>query len=272
MMQGSKLVTTICQMLETNEALITAASAGNSDAARSLIAKGADVNFIDSYGWTALWHAMREAKPDVVKVLIESGANCNIYNKAGIPLIKMVCEQALRYKSDANCRECCKLLIEQFQANTWPALDLDAIKMIKHFYKEFGFEWSESSATVLAKRPRQDMMSDVSSEAKRSCTDQSTTDVSVRVDLSPVSFSIEESSVSISPLAAEAFKNGWMPEAIGAEVFLNKTKEAFSDKPKADELIDCTPFLNVFNNLENNGLRVVGVRFVSSRTYDAKAS
>lgn len=58
-------------------ALMVAARAGNANAVRLLIERGADVNAVDKEGGTALKNAARIGHTDVVRVLLEKGADVN---------------------------------------------------------------------------------------------------------------------------------------------------------------------------------------------------
>ncbi|MCO6490546.1 MAG: ankyrin repeat domain-containing protein [Phaeodactylibacter sp.] len=63
--------------------LITAAFAGNADAARLLIEAGADINYQNDDGSTALHTAAVFGKTDVAKLLIDAGAKLDVPNKEG---------------------------------------------------------------------------------------------------------------------------------------------------------------------------------------------
>ena len=60
------------------EALIEAASRGDINRVRSLLAGGADVNTKNSDGVTALWIAAAKGHTDIVKTLLEKGVDVNI--------------------------------------------------------------------------------------------------------------------------------------------------------------------------------------------------
>ncbi len=62
---------------DDTEALIDAASRGDINRARSLLAGGTDINTKMTNGVTALWIAAREGHLDIVKVLLESKADVN---------------------------------------------------------------------------------------------------------------------------------------------------------------------------------------------------
>ena len=64
-------------------ALVYAARTGSVDAARALLAGGADVNQTTRYGWSALLAATQNSNYQVAKFLIEHGANVNLANKGG---------------------------------------------------------------------------------------------------------------------------------------------------------------------------------------------
>ncbi|HEX5418822.1 MAG TPA: ankyrin repeat domain-containing protein [Gammaproteobacteria bacterium] len=64
-------------------ALIYAARSGAIDAARALLAGGADVNQVTRYGWSPLLAATQNRNYQMGKFLIEHGANVNLANKGG---------------------------------------------------------------------------------------------------------------------------------------------------------------------------------------------
>src|SRR5687767_7702375 len=64
--------------------LMTCASTGNADAVRALIARGADVNAMEpSQHQNALMWAASERHPNVVRLLVEAGANTQAHTKKG---------------------------------------------------------------------------------------------------------------------------------------------------------------------------------------------
>jgi ankyrin repeat protein len=64
-------------------ALIYAARSGAIDAARALLAGGADVNQVSRYGWSPLLAATQNRNYQMGKFLIEHGADVNLANKGG---------------------------------------------------------------------------------------------------------------------------------------------------------------------------------------------
>lgn len=60
-----------------------AVSRSEFDILKKLIGAGADVNSKDENGFTALYHAAIDAKPEVIELLLSFGANPNIGNKIG---------------------------------------------------------------------------------------------------------------------------------------------------------------------------------------------
>ena len=63
---------------------MTCASSGNADAVRMLIARGADVNAKEpSQNQTALMWAAAERHPNVVRLLVEAGADLQAHTKKG---------------------------------------------------------------------------------------------------------------------------------------------------------------------------------------------
>jgi ankyrin repeat protein len=88
-------------------ALKKAAWAGNTEIARLLIEKGADVNSKDEFGWTPLmFAAISERDPvDVARLLIEKGADVNSKLKDGVT--------PLMFAASAGNLEVLKLVIEK---------------------------------------------------------------------------------------------------------------------------------------------------------------
>ena len=68
---------------EVNKELIRAAGRGDPKRVEDLIRDGADVDYQDKNGWTALMYAIRNHKIDTVNTLISAGANVNVKNKSG---------------------------------------------------------------------------------------------------------------------------------------------------------------------------------------------
>jgi ankyrin repeat protein len=69
---------------ETNVFLLMAAShRGSLETVRVLVNKGADVNFQNNAGQTALYTAAMKGANDVVRFLLDSGANVNIQSNNG---------------------------------------------------------------------------------------------------------------------------------------------------------------------------------------------
>ncbi len=63
--------------------LITAAALGKTEAAKILIAAGADLNYQNADGSTALITAAAFGKTEVAKILMDAGADLNAQNKEG---------------------------------------------------------------------------------------------------------------------------------------------------------------------------------------------
>lgn len=64
--------------------LCLAAAAGDIDQVRELLAAGVDANQQTARGETPLMYALRRGHPDVARLLLQSGANPNLFNQAGI--------------------------------------------------------------------------------------------------------------------------------------------------------------------------------------------
>ncbi|SNZ10388.1 Ankyrin repeat-containing protein [Persephonella hydrogeniphila] len=76
-----------CQRIDTsdpNNMLIVAAQLGDIDRVRLAIAKGANVNYQDEKGGTALHWAVFYGHKDIVKLLLMQGADPYIKDKNGI--------------------------------------------------------------------------------------------------------------------------------------------------------------------------------------------
>lgn len=67
-----------------DEALIRAATNNHIDVVKELINSGANVNYQNNFGQIALIEAAKEGHVDVVKVLIQAKANVNAYNSRGV--------------------------------------------------------------------------------------------------------------------------------------------------------------------------------------------
>jgi ankyrin repeat protein len=72
--------------------LISAATWGHSEAIAILVRKGADVNYQNWSGLSALHMAISNRHSEAVRVLLESGADVNLANKAGMSLIHLAAE------------------------------------------------------------------------------------------------------------------------------------------------------------------------------------
>ena len=66
-----------------DDALIEAARDGDTDAVKSLLAAGANVNAQDDDGQTALMRAARWGHTDTVRALLDAGANANMQGNSG---------------------------------------------------------------------------------------------------------------------------------------------------------------------------------------------
>ncbi|WP_457625261.1 ankyrin repeat domain-containing protein [Persephonella sp.] len=76
-----------CQRIDTsdpNKMLIVAAQLGDIDRVRLAIAKGADVNYQDEKGGTALHWAVFYGHKEIVKLLLMQGADPYLKDKNGI--------------------------------------------------------------------------------------------------------------------------------------------------------------------------------------------
>ncbi|KAF5597724.1 nacht and ankyrin domain protein [Fusarium subglutinans] len=62
-------------------------------AATRLLSHGADINRIDVWGWTALHHACRNARTDVVRFFLEKGANSRLRANGRRTAFSLACSQ-----------------------------------------------------------------------------------------------------------------------------------------------------------------------------------
>ncbi|EGD72179.1 myotrophin [Salpingoeca rosetta] len=76
--------------------LTVAADMGQTDVAKYLIEKGADVNKKDGHGISALLAAVWEGHPDVVKVLLDAGADKSVKAPDGSSLISQAEDAAVK--------------------------------------------------------------------------------------------------------------------------------------------------------------------------------
>jgi ankyrin repeat protein len=68
---------------DKNTPLMDKVVAGDKAGVSALIAKGADVNARNNYGWTALSHAARAGNAELVKLLLAHGADVNARDQSG---------------------------------------------------------------------------------------------------------------------------------------------------------------------------------------------
>jgi hypothetical protein len=132
---------------------------GNADAAKVLIAAGANVNAWCRYGGTPLHRAAQLNDPDFVNVLLKAGADPNVVNADGLtPLAHAMwgkwrkSEKALR---DAGASEKGHKPAKQAVPDKSPRIDLrkDAKKidaLLKNAVKRFADEHSRDAVTAVA--------------------------------------------------------------------------------------------------------------------------
>ena len=99
------MVTTALMHASGGTALMHASGRGYSDIVKLLIESGADVNIQDNRGYTALMSASYKGHREVAKLLIESGADVNAQDNDGVTV--------LMYASKAGLTEVVRLLIEK---------------------------------------------------------------------------------------------------------------------------------------------------------------
>ncbi len=81
--------------------LMLAVIAGNLQNVRLLLQHGAQVNASDEYGFTALFMAISDRRPDITKVLLQAGSDPNSPNQMGMPPLSW----ALMMSDDGSARE-----------------------------------------------------------------------------------------------------------------------------------------------------------------------
>ena len=75
--------------VDNSTALFAAAGNGNADIVRMLLEAGANVNYQASDGFTALMMAVRDGHVEVAQILVEAGANTQAGNFVGLSAITM---------------------------------------------------------------------------------------------------------------------------------------------------------------------------------------
>jgi ankyrin repeat protein len=94
--------------------LIQASAEGKTDVVKSLLEKGADINALDGDGWTAMREASRNGHTEVVRLLLEKGADISTHDGDGWT--------ALSLAAGGGRTEVVKLLLERgadVNAQTW---------------------------------------------------------------------------------------------------------------------------------------------------------
>jgi ankyrin repeat protein len=81
--EGSKHRAAQKKQMDLNQNLMRAASDGDLIEVTTLVEKGADINFVDEYGWTPLIQASMMNQLDIVKYLVVKGANINAVAEDG---------------------------------------------------------------------------------------------------------------------------------------------------------------------------------------------
>ena len=81
---------------------MAAAHGGQPEIVKLLIEKGAEINAKDKSGWTALMLAARGGYPEIVKMLIEKGADFRITDKHGWSVLVT----AVRERSHGRSPDC----------------------------------------------------------------------------------------------------------------------------------------------------------------------
>lgn len=99
-------------------ALHIAAREGNFEIVKILIDYGADVNSVDNENWTPLMRASISANKEIVDFLLTKGAQGSILNSSK--------ESVLVHATSSDCNDCLSLLFEKF--NFLQSMDVDALK------------------------------------------------------------------------------------------------------------------------------------------------
>lgn len=94
--------------------LMEAAFKGDAAKVKELAEAGAELDAQDTFGWTAIRYAVRNAKFDAAKELMAKGANTNIASKSGRTPLMSAAANGLA--------EMCELLVDQGDADVM-ALD-----------------------------------------------------------------------------------------------------------------------------------------------------
>lgn len=111
-----------------NEKLLEVCEEGNIKKVKSLIKRGANVNYLNPYRITALMEATRKGHKDICELLIANGADINQDS--------VYAWTALMYAAEYGYSDICKLLIEN-------GADVDYLG---------GEDWHNTSALSLAER------------------------------------------------------------------------------------------------------------------------
>lgn len=75
--------------LRSHNAFLSAAQSGNLKLVKTLIGEGININYQDSYGWTALMCASHAGHSSVVKYLLKCGANSHVCDKKGLTAYRL---------------------------------------------------------------------------------------------------------------------------------------------------------------------------------------
>jgi len=73
--------------------MLLAATAGNADAVKKMLAKGVSPNVADSKGWTPLLSAAALGYDDILKALIDAGADVNAHDSMGLTALPLVMQK-----------------------------------------------------------------------------------------------------------------------------------------------------------------------------------
>jgi len=99
-------------------ALHIAAREGNSEIVKTLIEYGADIDSVDNENWTPLMRAAISGNKEIVDLLLTKGAKGSILNSAK--------ESALIHATSSDCNECLSLLFGKF--DFLQSMEVDSLK------------------------------------------------------------------------------------------------------------------------------------------------
>ena len=79
--------------LDLDDRFLEMARRGDTEALRNLIEKGAQLNYKDKYGFTALMRASMESRTEAIDFLVGMGANIYLKNNFGLNALMLAVDQ-----------------------------------------------------------------------------------------------------------------------------------------------------------------------------------